>query len=327
MPKKLEELGISMTIVLRRAGIPMGLLQQERLLLNTEEFFAFWRSVNELSGDPLIGLKLGSEEPPERYDALSILVLHTRSLRDAVERMARYKQLTCPEKILILEKQQECSVQFLWLLAKENEPSILTDVCFARVVSFGRRGTGTAVKPIRVEFQRSATHRAKYEDHFGCPVKSNAKKDLLVFAQNDFDRPFVTHDPELVGMLEPHFDAELRKQIMQQTMRDRVKEMLKRLVVGQRPAMEDLARELNMSPRTLQRKLADEGSSFLQLLAEARRELAHEYLLHSSLDLTETAALLGFDDSNSFFRAFHRWEGVSPAKWRASMQHQNASAH
>ena len=98
--------------------------------------------------------------------------------------------------------------------------------------------------------------------------------------------------------------------------------MLKRLVAGQRPAIEDLAKEFNMSARTLQRKLATDGFSFQQLLEEARRELAHHYLLHSSLELTETAYLLGFENSNSFFRAFQNWEGVSPAKWRASMQHQ-----
>lgn len=232
LPKRLEELGIPMTVVMQRAGLPIGLLHQERMLVDTEEFFALWRSIREVSGDSLIGLKLGSEEPTERYDALSILVLHTRSLRDAVERMARYKQLTCPEKIQILEKRQESAVQFKWVLAKESEPSVLIDVCFARVLSFGRRGTGARVRPIRVEFQRSPAHRAKYEDHFGCRVKFEAKQDLLIFTRDDFDRPFVTHDPELLGMLEPHLDAQLRNQLAQQTIRDRVKAMLKRLATS-----------------------------------------------------------------------------------------------
>jgi AraC-like DNA-binding protein len=322
VPKRLEELGVSPAVVLRKAGLPIGLFNQEKMFVSTEEFFALWRSISEVTDDPLIGLKLGTEQRIERYDPISIAVLYTRSLRDAVERMARYKQLTCPEKIQILEQRQECAVQFKWLLAKESEPSVLIDLCFARVVAIGRQGTGAALTPIRIEFERSAAHRVAYEAHFGCPVKFKAQKNLLVFTRQDMDRPFVTHNPELLGMLVPQLDAELRYQLSQQTISEQVKGMLKRLVAGQRPSIEDLARELNMSARTLQRRLAMDGVSFQQLLEEARRELAHHYLLHSSLELTETAYLLGFENSNSFFRAFQSWEGVSPAKWRTNMQHQ-----
>lgn len=322
LPKRLEELGVPPAVVLRQAGLPMGLFHQEKMFVDTEEFFALWRSISEVSGDPVIGLKLGSEERIERYDPISIAVLYSHSLRDAVERMARYKQITCPEKIQILEQRQECAVQFKWLLTKETEPSVLIDLCFARTVAIGRRGTAGGVTPIRVELERSPAHRDKYLAHFGCPVKFNAKKNLIVFTRQALDLPFVTHNPELLGMLVPQLEAELRVQLSEQTIREQVKGLLKRLVAGQRPAIEDIARELNMSARSLQRRLATDGVSFQQLLEEARRELAHHYLLHSSLELTETAYLLGFENSNSFFRAFQSWEGVSPSKWRASMQDQ-----
>jgi AraC-like DNA-binding protein len=316
LPKRLEELGVPPSSVLRQAGLPMQLFHQEKMLVETEEFFALWQSISEVSGDPLIGLKLGSEERIERYDPISIAVLSSRSLRDAVERMSRYKQLTCPEKIEIVEKRNECAVQFQWLLAKESEPPVLIDLCFARTIAIGRRGVGAGMTPVRIEFERSSAHRDAFETHFGCAVKFKAKQNLLVFASQDLDRPFVTHNPELLGMLVPQLEAELQYQNAQQTIRDQVKGLLKRLVAGQRPAIEDLARELNMSARTLQRRLTIDGVSFQQLLEEARRELAHHYLLHSSLELTETAYLLGFENSNSFFRAFQSWEGVSPAKWR-----------
>ncbi len=314
LPKRLEELGVPPVGVLRKAGLPMGLFNQEKILVSTEEFFALWQSISEVSGDPLIGLKLGSEERVERYDPISIAVLYTRSLRDALERLARYKQLTCPEKIQVLEQRNQCAVQFKWLLAEESEPPVLIDLCFARVVAIGSRGVGAALSPIRIELERSPAHRDAFEAHFRCPVKFKAKQNLLVFKRQDLDRPFVTHNPELLGMLVPHLEAELK--LSQQTIREQVKGMLKRLVAGQRPAIEDLARELNMSARTLQRRLATDGVSFQQLLEEARREMAHHYLLRSTLELTETAYLLGFENSNSFFRAFHGWEGVSPAKWR-----------
>ena len=73
-----------------------------------------------------------------------------------------------------------------------------------------------------------------------------------------------------------------------------------------------------MSTRTLQRRISEDGATFQELLEEARRELARHYLAHSSLELNETAYLLGYEDANSFFRAFHKWEGIPPGEWRTS---------
>jgi AraC-like DNA-binding protein len=80
---------------------------------------------------------------------------------------------------------------------------------------------------------------------------------------------------------------------------------------------------LNLSSRTLQRRLAISGVTFQLLLEEARRELAHHYLSHSSLELNETAYLLGYEDANSFFRAFQHWEGTSPGQWRSCQRQES----
>jgi AraC-like DNA-binding protein len=93
---------------------------------------------------------------------------------------------------------------------------------------------------------------------------------------------------------------------------------LRVMFAGQRPALQAVARELRLSGRTLQRRLTENGLTFQQLVKEARRELARHYLLYSSLELNETAYLLGYEDANSFFRAFQDWEGTTPGEWRAS---------
>jgi AraC-like DNA-binding protein len=105
------------------------------------------------------------------------------------------------------------------------------------------------------------------------------------------------------------------------------KGIVKKLLAGQRPTLRDVARELRLSARTLQRRLTAEHANFQQLMEDARRELAQHYLLHSSLELNETAYLLGYQDANSFFRAFHQWEGTSPGEWRAVPAHRGASNH
>jgi len=304
--------------VLRQAGLPMGLFDQEKILVTTEELFSLYRGISEVSRDPAIGLKLGTEERIERYDPISIAALYARSFRDALQRMARYKQLTCPEEIRIAERGDECAVQFLWLLADEIEPALLIDVCFAWIVGIGRRGTGRLVNPKRVELQRTEAHRKMYEQHFQCPMKFGARQNVLVFDKADVERPFVTHNADLLAILAPQLEAELTQQLAQKSVSEQVKGILKRLLAGQRPGLEAVAGELRLSTRTLQRRLTGERATFQQLMEDARRELAQHYLLHSSLELNETAYLLGYEDANSFFRAFHHWEGTSPGEWRAS---------
>jgi AraC-like DNA-binding protein len=301
---------------LRCAGLPIGLFSQDKILLTTEEFFALYRGIAEVSRDPAIGLKLGTEDRMELYDPIAIAAVCTRSFRDAVDRIGRYKQLTCPEKIGLVERGNESAVHFTWLLAHEEEPALLVDVCFAWILSIARRGTGRSIHPKRVEFQRPEANRAIYEKHFQCPIRFRAARNVLVFNKADMDAAFLTYNADLLAAVAPQLEAELKQQLMEKNFREQVKGTLKRQLAGERPAIERVARELRLSKRTLQRRLTEDGITFQQLMEEARRELARHYLLHSSLELNETAYLLGYEDANSFFRAFHEWEGTSPGEWR-----------
>ena len=318
LAKRLEELGLAPIGVLRHAGLPMGLFEQSKIWITTEEMFALYSAIDEVSGDPGIGLKLGSEERIERYDPIAIAALYTRSFRDALDRMARYKRLTCPEEIRIVEHRNECAIQFVWLLADETEPATLVDVCFAWVVAIGRRGIGHNLNPKRVEFKRPESDRRLYENHFKCPVKFEARHNMLVFRSEDLAIPFQTHNPDLLEMVAPQLEAELTQQLADRSLKEQVKAILKKFLAGQRPRLEDVAVELRVSTRTLQRRLLAERITFQNVVEEARRELAQHYLLQSSLELNETAYLLGYEDPNSFFRAFHRWEGTSPGEWRSA---------
>ena len=316
LPGRLRELGLSPEAVLRQAGLPMGLFNEDKILVSTEEFFALYRGIAEASNDPAFGLKLGTEERVERYDPITIAALSARSFRDGVERLSRHKQLTSPEEIRVVKRGNESAVQFVWILAHEKEPPLLVDVCFAWIVGIGHRGTGRPLNPKRVELQRAPAHREMYEAHFRCPVKFKSNQNALIFGRADMELPFVTYNADLLAAVAPQLEAELREQLAQKTFSEQAKGILKRLLAGERPGIDDLARELHLSTRTLQRRLTEQGITFQRLLEEARRELAHHYLLHSSRELNETAYLLGYEDANSFFRAFHHWEGTSPGQWR-----------
>ncbi len=208
----------------------MGLFEQSKIWITTGEMFAFYKAIHEISGDLGIGLKLGSEERIERYDPIAIAALYTRSFRDAPDRMARYKRLTCPEEIRIEEHANECAVRFVWLLAGEPEPVTLIDVCFAWIVAIGRRGIGHTVNPRRVEFKRPESNRRLYEDHFRCPVKFGARHNMLLFHGADLAQPDAAaaavggahHLPEPRGGSAARTGAALPARIFARTERDRV---------------------------------------------------------------------------------------------------------
>src|SRR5882672_1654495 len=105
--------------LLRLAGLPAGFFQQDKIYATTAEFFALWRAVGELSPDPGIGLKLGAEPRFERFAPGAIAAVCSRSFRDALQRIARYKQQTCPEEIRVHTTRAEASVEFFYLEAEE----------------------------------------------------------------------------------------------------------------------------------------------------------------------------------------------------------------
>jgi AraC-like DNA-binding protein len=316
--RRLKELGLPPVAVLRQAGLPLALFERSKIWVTTEEMFALHSAIREIGRDPGIGLKLGSEERIERYAPISIAALYTRSFRDALNRIARYKRLTCPQEIRIVERGKECAVEFVWLLAEMADPPTLIDMCFAWVVTIGRRGTGRRINPARVELKRPEANRRVYETYFGCPVKFGARRNKLFFRVEDVARPFVTHNPDVLELVTPQLEAELTQQLTDKSLKEQVKALLKKFLGGQKPRLEDVALELRISARTLQRLLLAERITFHGLVEEARREMAQHYLLQPSLELNEAAYLLGYEDPNSFIRAFHKWEGTSPGEWRSA---------
>jgi AraC-like DNA-binding protein len=316
LARRLEEQKVSLPAVLQHAGLPAGFFRQDKIFVTTEELFALWRAVGDVSGDPAIGLRLGSDGRIENHDPAGIAALCSQSFRDAVQRMARYKQLTCPEEIRTRFAKEEAAVEFAWLLAREAEPPALIDLCLSWILAIGRRGTNHDLVPLRLELARPPVHREVLEAHYGCRTHFRAARNALVFRRVDLDRPFVTHNAELLAILGPELDKQLGARQSGQSLSDRVKATIKRLLAGQRPSIRDVARQMGLSSRTLQRRLSDSGATFQELTEEARRELAHHYLAQSALELTEAAYLLGYADANSFFRAFQGWEGTSPGEWR-----------
>lgn len=322
---KLEEFGVNAAQVLQRAGLSQTYLDQPRILFNTEELFAVWRAIGEVSTNPAIGVFLGTETKTERFSPTGLAALSSENFGAAVTQISRYKQLTCPEEIVQRKDAEEWTIQFRWLQAEEDEPAVLMECCFAWILSVARHGTGVRFSPLRVELIEPRAHVNVLEQHFGCPVICGTQRNALIFRVSDAERAFVTRNAELLAMLAPQFEEELKRENDSENFVERVRLAVQQKLTGRRPTIEDIAGVLHLSSRTLQRRLQDAGSSFQRVVEEARRQLARHYLNNSVLELNEAAYLLGYEDSSSFVRAFRTWEGVPPARWREQQRVRAAS--
>ncbi len=278
-----------------------------------------------VSSDPLIGVKLGVETKTERFHPMAIAALSTQNLVTATEHLARYKKLTAPEEIVNKLGKEEFSVGFRWLLAVDAEPQVLTDYCFSWMISLARHGTGTQLNPLRVEYVQRRPNLRVLERSFGCKVVSGPSRNTIIFRASDATAPFVTRNVELLELLAPQFEEQLRLYKEENSFIELVRRAIQDRLTGQRPSMDVISETLHMSSRTLQRRLQESGSSFQRVLDEARHQMARYYLSNSVLELNEAAYLLGFEDPNSFGRAFRIWEGMPPGDWRES--HRTASVN
>jgi AraC-like DNA-binding protein len=310
---------IDVPTLLRRAELPANLFEREKIFVTTAEVFAIWRTVAEMNPDPGFGIKLGTELRFEKSHPVAIAGICSRSFGDALQRLARYKQLTCPEEIRVHRKADETSVEFFFVEAKEAQPDIMVDIGLSWILNVGRRGSDGHIAPLRLELTRPAKHRELLERHFGCRVRFRADRNALIFRSPDLDRPFVTHNEELVAVIGSQLESDLKAQNAGINVGEQVKDALRRSLAGRRPNLQEVAKELGMGARTLQRRLTDAGITFQQVVEDTRRELARHYLKQRAMELNEAAFLLGFEDANSFFRAFQNWEGTSPGEWRTQV--------
>ena len=311
-----ERMGLPAPALLRQAQLPASLHVTPDTWLTTAQYFALWRAVEMLSQDPAIGLRMTVETETSVHPPATMSAFFARDYRDGLHRLARFKRLCTPEELTLADEGGECRVVVRWLYTDETEPSAAADVTFAAILELGRRGTGRHLTPVRVEMARPGPVSETHRSYFGAPIRTGCARNALVLDTAHLDLPFAGHNPELLAILDPSLAASLGEIEVQSSLSDQVKIVIKRRIASGKPDIANVARELGMSERTLQRRITEQGASYRGLLDEARQELGRRLLSDAQNSIDEIAFLLGFQDTSSFYRAFRAWEGVTPAQWR-----------
>lgn len=311
----IHQLGIAPHDVARKAQLPLTIITDP--VVTTDQYFAIWQAYSDLIDDTAKGIiELTTVFETAHYPPAVLATYHARDYRDALKRMARYKQLCPPESLRITEEGEFCTIELDWLYTKQPGPPMLVGITLAFLLELGRRGTGQPLMARFVEFTHSMGDIQALEAFFGCHIRIGANCNRLTLHRGDLDFPFVSYNEELLEILTPVLDKSLDEQQRSRSITEMVKWIMKRSLTGGRPDIQTVASELGISNRTLQRRLTDEGTSFKHLLTQVRHELARKYLADPSFDIKEVAFMIGYEDQNSFYRAFRIWEGDTPSNWR-----------
>jgi AraC-like DNA-binding protein len=314
--RALDAAGCNGTALLAEAGFDAEDLDSPtaRCPLGNNE--RLWEMAVAATGDPAFGLKVASHIKQTTFHALSYALSASSTLKEAFERVRRYCHVGSDA---VAYEFSRCGSDYHFLIKPAaHVPFEAIDALVAAHLRMCRSLIGRDFSPLLVELRRPRPPRIDdFERLLRAPLRFGAEQNRLVIDGASIERPLEGGNPELARYNDV-IALEYLARIERDDIQARVRELLMHRLEGSEPSQEEVAEQLYMSARTLQRKLGDCGTTYKQILDETRHTLALAYLSGPQHSVNEVTYLLGFSSGSCFTRAFRRWTGQSPSDWRAS---------
>ena len=319
----LEALKIDAEALFVRNGLDPSLIHESRTRYPFELICAAWVETANITGKQSIGLEAAKYYSPLDLNALGVTFLSSSTLAEALQRMVRHEcVLNSSLEFTIVETEDRVDFSCEEPAVDGEAKAIIEDIRTSVVLDLCRTGLTHSLDPILDPIEVAFTYPEPEDtgDHFGlfrCPLVFGQDQSRISFKLADAQRPFTNAGREL-AIANDHILDSMLKDLSSSDLITRVKRAIIDALPSGAPDQSDIAKLIFVSNRTLQRKLADEGTNFRTLLLEVRRELAERYITDNSLPLAEISYMLGFSDTSSFSRAFKRWTGDSPNVFRSN---------
>lgn len=312
----LEGTGADFATLARRAGLDPDLLTRTNARYPSARVQRLWAMAAESTGDPLLGLRAGSLVRPGVFHALGLGILSSGSVFEALRRTERYSGVVSTNgRFALVEEHGHVA-----LVGRPGSATVVPAPQWldALVVSLCRMlalCAGQAATPVKVRLTHPGReHADAYRKALHCAIEFEAETVALVFDAALAAQPVHTGNSELAAEAD-RIAARYLEGLAPDTVATRVRALLVKAMPSGGLDQDGIARALNQSPSTLQRRLRREGTSYQSLLDTTRRELALQYLREREHSLADVAFLLGFTDQSNFTRAFRRWTGKTPRQF------------
>lgn len=324
-----RELGIELDLVLAEMELASADLADPQFLISAAQYFILLEKILEASGDKTLGLRAGRSAS---YGALGILglgVLSAPTFRDGLILGASYALISGAIGRTACFEEDDCAAfEFEIAPCSASLARYLTDEQFASIYSYlptilGEEyrvdaGSKVIAEQIHFKYPRPEEIQA-YEDFFRCELVFDASHNRMWFSQETLDLPLPLANASSFNLCRAQCARELTKHHIAHPV---VQEVQRKLLQSSHgfPPLEQLARSLGLSPRTLRRQLHGAGVTYSSLLSEVKSQWADELLANHSLSIDHVAELLGYEETTNFRRAFKRWKGMTPSQYRKHHQ-------
>lgn len=305
--------------LLRSIGLSQKDETEVAQMVSDLAYYDLLERIADLIGDATdFPLRVGASMDCDDYGAFGLAWKTAPTLRDSFARAERYWRLLTSVAEYEL---RDNGADAYFILHREGRRRLglrlSNEATLASATNIIRQVSPEDFTPLEVHLKHAApATTAAHEAYFGCPVIFGSELDALLVPSRALVGPNRMGDKGITQFLLRHLDEELKKVAADDTLKQMVHETIGRSLSAGLPRMEDIARSLGLSERTLQRRLAGEGLTFQKMVEDARRQLAEALLVQSDYSLAEVAFLTGFSEQSAFNRAFKRWMDQTPAAYR-----------
>jgi len=314
----LRDHGVDALQVLEGVGIDLASAANPDWRVPREVFARLLGECVEVTGDEAFALIAAEHLQPQVLHSLGLAWLASDTVYAGLQRLQRFGRLMSTGLELRLQEEGDIVQLYLGLDPRMGEAVGATrDYAAGIITRMCRLTLGEFIAPVSIHLDRpSPDQPERWEYMLASRVIFDCDTTCISWSRADIMEPLVTGDPALARINDEYTQAYLDNFSVSSTTRNVVDKIVEKLPDGP-PNQQQIAEALHVSNRTLQRKLKDEGTSFMDLLQDTRMQLARKYLRQPSRSVVETAYLLGFSEPSTFSRAFKRWTGMAPAEYRS----------
>lgn len=322
--KAAAKCGFNAQPLFEQAGVKVDIIRLEDSRVSQLQLVSLLEQSVAMSPKKYFPLVMGDTFAFESLPEFETLLTTSATLRDALKVADLARRVILPLiAIKLVERGDEARVQLEFEIPLMNIDQLglplhyVNEGILASIFKFGRNLQGSDDGVVGVELKSSPGPFAEHiQAYFGVPVKYNQPHDALVFERRILDLPlegaYTTLHEQAHFLATQRLDKEARRQGTAAEIEAIILHEPDMLAAG----IEDMAERLNLHPRTLQRRLKDEGDGYLLVQARMRHKLACQWLREGRMSIDDVSARLGFSDRRAFTAAFKRWEGTTPKAWR-----------
>jgi AraC-like DNA-binding protein len=274
-----------------------------------------------LSGDPDFGLHLGEQSNPKMYELLGYVTMNSQTFGGFLDCLLRYQQIWTNAVRFSLEtiSVSDIHLSYIYRISETSteERRHESENMLSVIMKMGRMVTAVNWMPRETHFEHQQPNCvSEHQRIFGEFVYFNRPQTRLVFDSYIMSLPVIEADPKLFAMLRSYAENLLPEINPEAEISARVSEVLGKSLAGGQRSIGVVSKQIGVSPRTLQRKLNEEGTSYHKLVEDVQRALSERYLKSSELTICEISYLVGFSQQSAFQRAFKRWKGITPKEFQ-----------